>query len=99
MVQVFPTALSDKLLFSGFTASIWQEPSVTKENLSDNIGEFYRRENPEGRVSLVLGAGNVASIGPLDVIHKLFVEGQVVLLKMNPVNDYLGPFIAINGPR
>ena len=44
------------------------------------------------RVALVLGAGNVASIGPLDVVHKLFVEGQVALLKLNPVNEYLGPF-------
>ncbi|MEZ0228953.1 MAG: aldehyde dehydrogenase family protein, partial [Planctomycetota bacterium] len=42
---------------------------------------------------LVLGAGNVASIGPMDVLYKLFVEDQVCLLKMNPVNEYLGPFI------
>jgi hypothetical protein len=41
---------------------------------------------------VVLGAGNVAAIGPLDVVHKLFAEGQVALLKFNPVNAYLGPF-------
>ncbi len=39
----------------------------------------------------MLGAGNVASIGPLDVVYKLFAEGQVCILKMNPVNEYLGP--------
>jgi acyl-CoA reductase-like NAD-dependent aldehyde dehydrogenase len=93
VVEVFPTGLADSLLFGGFSAAIWQEPEVTAETLNDHIAEFYREQNPTGRVSLVLGAGNVASIGPLDVIHKLFVEGQVVLLKMNPVNDYLGPFI------
>ena len=27
----------------------------------------------------------------MDVITKLFNEGKVCLLKMNPVNDYLGP--------
>ena len=47
----------------------------------------------EGGVALVLGAGNVASIGPMDVLYKLFVENRVVVLKMNPVNDYLGPFV------
>jgi acyl-CoA reductase-like NAD-dependent aldehyde dehydrogenase len=32
----------------------------------------------------------VASIPPLDAIYKLYNERQVVLLKMNPVNEYLG---------
>ena len=40
---------------------------------------------------LVLGAGNVSSIPATDTISKVFQEGQVVLLKMNPVNEYLGP--------
>ena len=93
-VEVVPHELTDKLLFTGFSASIWMEPGVTRENLSDHIAEFYRTEpsSRKGRLALVLGAGNVSSIGPLDVVHKLFVEGQVCLLKMNPVNDYLGPF-------
>jgi acyl-CoA reductase-like NAD-dependent aldehyde dehydrogenase len=43
-------------------------------------------------LALILGAGNVSSIPPLDLLYKLFVEDQVVLLKMNPVNGYLGPF-------
>lgn len=93
VVQVFPTDLADSLLFDGFKADIWQSPEVTRANLMDHVAEFYQKDPPEGRVALVLGAGNVASIGPLDVVHKLFVEGQVVLLKMNPVNEYLGPFI------
>ena len=45
-----------------------------------------------GKVALILGAGNIASIPPLDAFQKLFIENQVVLLKMNPVNDYLTPF-------
>nr|WP_272211118.1 hypothetical protein [Marinicella sp. W31]MDC2877001.1 hypothetical protein [Marinicella sp. W31] len=40
-------------------------------------------------MALVLGAGNIASIAPLDCFQKLFLENQVVLLKLNPVNDYL----------
>lgn len=93
-VKVFPTDLMDGLLFSGFTAEVWQQKGVTADNLSENMAEFYRRERPpEGKVALVLAAGNVASIGPLDMVYKLFVEGQVVLCKFNPVNDYTGPFI------
>ena len=44
---------------------------------------------PPGRVCLVLGAGNASSIGPLDAIHKLFVEQQVVVLKLHPVMAHL----------
>jgi acyl-CoA reductase-like NAD-dependent aldehyde dehydrogenase len=40
-----------------------------------------------------LGAGNIASIAPLDVFQKLFLENQVVILKMNPVNDYLTVYL------
>lgn len=92
VAQVFPTSAIDKLTFAGFTAEIWQEPHVSEATLHEHIAEIYRGTPPEPKVSLVLGAGNVASIGPLDVVHKLFVEGQVALLKFNPVNDYLAPF-------
>ncbi|MBW4526181.1 MAG: aldehyde dehydrogenase family protein [Phormidium tanganyikae FI6-MK23] len=44
-------------------------------------------------IALVLGAGNVGSTAPLDALHKLFAENQVVLLKMNPVNEYVGKFL------
>ena len=37
----------------------------------------------------MLGAGNASSIGPLDAIHKLFVEQQVVVLKLHPVMAHL----------
>jgi acyl-CoA reductase-like NAD-dependent aldehyde dehydrogenase len=94
MVDVFPGGLYDKLLFQGFSASIWMEPSVHAEQLPDTMAAAYRAGlGGEGRVCLVLGAGNVASIGPMDVLYKLFVENQVCVLKMNPVNEYLGQFI------
>ena len=91
--QVFPYDKWDGLLFKDFTAEIWMQEGVTRENLADTMGVFYKEENPEGKVALVLGAGNVASIGPLDVVYKLYAEGQVCVLKMNPVNEYLGEFI------
>ncbi|MFU8805955.1 MAG: aldehyde dehydrogenase family protein, partial [Bradymonadaceae bacterium] len=93
VARVFPGSTWDALLYKGFHAEVWMEPGVTPENLAGTMAVFYAEENPVGKVALVLGAGNVASIGPLDVVYKLFVEGQVCVLKMNPVNDYLGPFI------
>ena len=93
VAPVIPANGWDGLLFQGFTAEIWMEPEVTLGNLADTQAGFYRNPHPKGGVALVLGAGNVASIGPMDALYKLFVEGQVVLLKMNPVNEYLGPFI------
>lgn len=92
-VEVFPSEKWDSLLFKDFTAEVWMQPEVTPSNLHDTMGVFYQERDPEGKVALVLGAGNVASIGPLDVVYKLFAEGQVCLLKMNPVNDYLGEYI------
>jgi acyl-CoA reductase-like NAD-dependent aldehyde dehydrogenase len=44
-------------------------------------------------VALVLGAGNQSSIGPCDALTKLFVEDEVAILKMNPVNEHTGPLV------
>ncbi|HEX8995283.1 MAG TPA: aldehyde dehydrogenase family protein [Ktedonobacterales bacterium] len=89
---VFPQTVYDQVFYSGVTAEIWQQPGVTVENLPQTMAVAYRSKQP-GRVALVLGAGNVSSIGPLDALYKLFVENQVVILKTNPVNAYLGPLM------
>lgn len=57
------------------------------------MGLIYNEQHPTGKVALVLAAGNISSIAPLDMLYKLYAEGQVVIVKMNPVNDYLGPFL------
>jgi Aldehyde dehydrogenase family len=85
IVQVFPNDLFDRLLCLGTTAQVWVQPGQTL-----NQGQAAA-EN--GEVALVLGAGNISSIGPLDVLHQLFVENRVALLKMNPVNAAVGPWI------
>lgn len=98
VAQVFPTDGFDKALFAGFTGEVWMDPSVTEEGLSKSQAVIYQdKANGKklpGKVALVLGAGNVASIGPMDALYKFFVEDQVVVLKMNPVNEYLGPIFA-----
>ncbi len=91
VVDVFPQNAWDRLLLSGVSAQVWMQPGVTAANLADTMGVFYKQEAPPGEVALVLGAGNIASIPALDVLYKLFAHGLVCLLKMNPVNEYLGP--------
>ena len=84
VARVMPTDLADRLTYLGTTADVWMDRSVTVASLPETMATAYRTP-PPGRVCLVLGAGNASSIGPLDVIHKLFVEQQVVVLKMHPV--------------
>ena len=90
VAPVMPTNLFDQLLFMGFKAEVRMEPDVTIDELPETMAVAYdEMDSKPGSVCLVLGAGNVSSIGPLDALYKLFVENQVVVLKMNPVNDYL----------
>ncbi|MBW3578251.1 MAG: aldehyde dehydrogenase family protein [Actinobacteria bacterium] len=94
VAPVFPTDVIDRLLFLGFTAEVWMQPDVTLEGLPDSQAVIYQPgHHHDGKVALVLGAGNVGVIPPTDVLYKLFAEDQVVVLKMNPVNDYLGPIL------
>ncbi len=91
VVDVFPATRSDRLLLNGVHAEVWMQPGVTRENLPEHVAAFYREREPAGRVTLVLGAGNIAAIPALDLLYALYANGSVVLLKLNPVNAYLGP--------
>jgi aldehyde dehydrogenase (NAD(P)+) len=94
VVDVFPADAFDRILLSGVRAEVWMEPGVTADRLGDHLAAFYRRESPAGKVALILGAGNISSIPPLDLLHELYAEGAVSMVKMNPVNAYLEPFFA-----
>jgi acyl-CoA reductase-like NAD-dependent aldehyde dehydrogenase len=93
VARVFPFTAYDKLFFTGVRAEIWMEPGITAEELPKTQAVIYQAKQHEGKVALVLGAGNVSSIGPTDILYKLFMEDQVVIFKSNPVNAYLGPII------
>ena len=91
-IRVMPANLFDRVLFSGVTGEVWMEPGVTEAEVKATQAQAYQAPAAHAGVSLVLGAGNVASLGPRDVLTKLFAEGKVVVLKANPVNDYLVPY-------
>ena len=90
VAQVFPANTFDWLLFNGISTEVWMQPEVTKNNLKAHIGKVSQ-STVTAAVALVLGAGNVNSISPLDVLDKLFVHREVVILKLSPVNAYLRP--------
>lgn len=90
VVGVFPRDGYDRALLHGIRAEVWMEPGQDDASVRAGMGAWYRTvQSP--RVALVLGAGNIASIAPLDVLYKLLADGAVCILKLNPVNQYLGP--------
>lgn len=87
IAEVLPASTIDRLLYLGYRAEVWIEPGAAPTQ-----GKIYR-EPTVGRVALILGAGNVSSIVAMDVLSKLFSENQVAIVKMNPVNAYMGEYL------
>ncbi len=92
-VRVFPESRLDALLFPGIRADVHLQEGVSETELHETRARFHKNPDHEGRVCLILGAGNVNAIPAADVITKLFNEGKACVLKTNPVNAYAGPLI------
>jgi aldehyde dehydrogenase (NAD(P)+) len=90
VLRVMPGSMYDRLLLSGYELDVWMEPGVTEQQMRAGVGSFYSQQDPPGRVSVVLGAGNVSAIPMLDVLYSMFVLGDVVALKLNPVSAAYG---------
>lgn len=92
VADVFPASRLDKALWSGYRGEVWMAPGLDAGELPATQALAYDPESHhEGSLALVLGAGNIACLGPRDALTKLFVENSVVVLKTNPVNAYLRP--------
>lgn len=93
VVQIFPQIAYDRAIYNGVTLEVWMQPGVTEQELYEHQAWAYSGNRRDGKVSLVFGAGNLSSMGPMDILYWLFVEGNVTLFKLHSVNAYLGPFI------
>lgn len=93
VVRVFPASPYDRLLYAGITADVYMLRGVTEDRLAESMASFYKRREPHGHVALVLSAGNIAAIAPLDALYKFIAEGAVCIVKLNPVNEYLGSIL------
>jgi Aldehyde dehydrogenase family len=89
-IPAFPFDAFDKVALSGFTAEVWLKRGVAGAQAVEGQAKAWFGGGEPG-VSLVLGAGNQASIPITDAFDRLFIARHPVVLKMNPVNDYLGP--------
>lgn len=91
--DVYPDNFVHSLVFRNMKMEVWLEPDVSLEEALLKQAAPYFEPGRAGKVALVLGAGNAASLPSSDLFHKLFSDLRVVLLKMNPVNSYLGPLM------
>jgi len=81
---VLPTGL-DCMLYAEYLGEVWLEPEQPP-----TVGEKARKVQEREELALILGAGNQIPVIFGDVIHKLFVESSVSMLKFSPVNCYNG---------
>jgi aldehyde dehydrogenase (NAD(P)+) len=75
----------EKTLFNGFSAKVWMPPGVTIETARAQAGLGELRPSETGGVGVILGAGNITSIPPLDILYEIFANNRMVVLKLNPV--------------
>ncbi|HYQ79912.1 MAG TPA: aldehyde dehydrogenase, partial [Anaeromyxobacteraceae bacterium] len=80
-LRVFPGDRLDAMLFVGASGEVVMEEGVDEAALERTRARFYREPDHQGRLCLVLGAGNVNAIPAADVLTKMFNEGKVCLLK------------------
>lgn len=88
VAEVLPANSIDRLLYLGYRAEVWLQPEMPPTQ-----SRIYQTATAE-KVALVLGAGNLSSIVAIDVLSKLFGENHIVIVKMNPVNAYVGEYLA-----
>ena len=90
-VPVLPTSgLYDSIAFSGIQGIVRLLPDARESNLFGTLPELAAEESIRGLMA-VLGAGNVSSIPATDSLYAIMFGGKRVVLKLNPVNEYLFP--------
>ncbi|WP_280302725.1 aldehyde dehydrogenase family protein [Nocardia neocaledoniensis] len=98
-VDVLPANAFDALLLNGFSAQVWLRRGVSSAAAKAGAGLAQRDPARTNGIGAVLGAGNITSIAPLDVLYELIAHNRVVALKLNPITDPMLPvFAAILAP-
>lgn len=88
-VRVLPASVWDRLLLSGYSAEVWMQEGLAASDVVATAGLAQRDPHHEDGVGVVLGAGNITSIGVLDTLYELLAHNRTVVLKLNPVLDDL----------
>ncbi|MFG1790856.1 aldehyde dehydrogenase family protein [Nocardia sp. NPDC049149] len=88
-VPILPLSGYDKLLLSGFRGEVWLRQGVDADTARRRAGLAQLDPTATGGIGVVLGAGNITSIPPLDALYELYAHNRVVMLKLNPITDPL----------
>ncbi len=91
--EVLPRGIFDQLLLSGFSAQVWLQPGIDAETAKRSAGLAQLDPSNTGGIGVVLGAGNIMSIAPLDTLYELIANNRVVALKLNPITDPMLPVL------
>lgn len=89
-VEVFPGDTLDTLALPGTQTHVHLQPGLGLPTLGSR-GRLYRGAPYVPAIALVLGAGNAAAIPCMDLLTRMFNHGMACVLKMHPLNSYLGP--------
>jgi len=84
-VPVMPFNAYEGLLLHGFHGEVWLKPGVSATQARGEAGLGELTPTLSGGVGLVLGAGNITSIPPLDVLYEIVAHNRTCLLKLNPI--------------
>lgn len=90
-VSVLPLNIFERLLLNGFTAEVWLKPGIDRATAQRTAGLAQLDPTRTAGIGVVLGAGNITSIAPLDALYELIAFNRVVALKLNPIMDPLLP--------
>lgn len=90
-VSVLPLNIFDRLLLNGFTGEVWLKPGIDRATAQRTAGLAQLDPAHTAGIGVVLGAGNITSIAPLDALYELLAFNRVVALKLNPIMDPLLP--------
>jgi aldehyde dehydrogenase (NAD(P)+) len=90
-VPVMPVNRFERLLLHGFSGEVWLKPGVSATQARGEAGLGELTPALSGGVGLVLGAGNITSIPPLDVLYEIVAHNRAVLLKLNPIMARMMP--------
>jgi acyl-CoA reductase-like NAD-dependent aldehyde dehydrogenase len=92
-IRVLPTDIKEQLLLHGFSAEVWSEPGISAAQMKADAGLGAKQTGEDAGVGLVLGAGNISAIGPLDVLYELVAHNRTSLLKLNPTFAGMRPVL------
>ncbi len=84
-VPVLPHTGYEALLLNGFHGEVWLKPGISATQARGEAGLGELAPTLSGGVGLVLGAGNITSIPPLDVLYQIVAHNRAALLKLNPI--------------